>query len=1009
MKIKPIIILGVSLLFCLLQNPVLAQTTAKNVQPKLIKGTVLNSKDNSPLENVSIKLLNSKKGTISKADGSFSIQIPNGEKVEFSRVDMISKVIILKETNNVVLLQESENNLNDVLVIAYGNQKRNSFTGSIGTIKNTTIESAPNSSVQETLQGNMAGVQSTNATGQAGGVPQIRIRGIGSINASATPLYVIDGIPVVSGDISGLNSNTIAGLNANDIQSLTVLKDASATSLYGSRAANGVVLITTKAGKSGKSKINFTYQKGYNNNTLAPDQKTLNTDEYVQYYKEGWLNSGKPASSFDSLLSANGVNRSVNTDWFNEVLRQGQYSQYNLNASGGTEKNTYFISGSYYKSDATTKGIDYDKATFRINVNSELTKKLTLKAGFSGSFQRTSNFLGGSFFANPIRAMYRLAPWLPVYKSDGSTYELGYNSGYNPVAVINTTNRNAKTYNFSANTTAKYEIAKGLTFEGTYALDFNHAFKSIYYDPRVGNLYIAVGGAIENYTQDINNWVATNIIRYKKDFNDKNSFEAFAGYEAQKRSDVDINIEVNGIAPGTSTPAGGSNPVLTTGTGTANSLISKFLNTNYTYDDRFFVSGSIREDASSRFARNFRSAIFWSVGTGWNIHNESFFKSNWVNELKLRASYGYTGNQGIDNFESQGLYTAGSDYNLQSGLSLNQLSNDNLTWEKNIPLNIGLDFSILKGRISGSVEWYDRLSSNLLISQSIPSLNGVTSITVNNGAMKNRGVELTISSVNISPSSAKGFKWVTDFNFTTNNNTITDIDSAYAGNAAYNRKIGNDFYTHYQRGYAGVNPANGEALWYTSSAKDSTTNVFTTALPRISHGSALPKFYTGMTNSFSYHDFKFSFQLYAYWGNTIYDEYGYLQKTDANLGFSDQSNGLSKYEYARRWTAPGQITDVPKPVFLGTQSSAGSYESSRFLYDGSYIRLRDITLSYNLPKSFLAKAKLNTAKVYVRGQNLFTYTVDKRFNTDPEVSIDGTMSQRPPVFSTILFGLDINF
>ena len=198
-------------------------------------------------------------------------------------------------------------------------------------------------------------------------------------------------------------------------------------------------------------------------------------------------------------------------------------------------------------------------------------------------------------------------------------------------------------------------------------------------------------------------------------------------------------------------------------------------------------------------------------------------------------------------------------------------------------------------------------------------------------------------------------------------------------------------------------------LYGTSSAKDSTTNVFTTALPRISHGSALPKFYTGMTNSFSYHDFKLSFQLYAYWGNTIYDEYGYLQKTDANLGFSDQSNGLSKYEYARRWTAPGQITDVPKPVFLGTQSSAGSYESSRFLYDGSYIRLRDITLSYNLPKSFLAKAKLNTARVYVRGQNLFTYTVDKRFNTDPEVSVDGTMSQRPPVFSTILFGLDINF
>jgi TonB-linked SusC/RagA family outer membrane protein len=1008
MKKKLIAFLSLCLFFSILTMTAFAQG-AKIEPTKTFKGVVLNAKDNSPLENVTIKIVNAKKGAITKQDGTFSIQVKGNEKVEFSRVDMISQIIQLKETSNIILLQEAENNLNDVLVIAYGNQKRKSFTGAVGTIKNTTIEGAPNSSVQETLQGNVAGVQSTNATGQAGGVPQIRIRGIGSINASATPLYIIDGIPVVSGDISGLNSNTIAGLNANDIQTLTILKDASATSLYGSRAANGVILITTKAGKAGKTKMNFTYQRGFNNNTLAPEQKTLNTDEYVQYYKEGWINAGKPVGSFDSLLTANGVSRSVNTDWFNEILRQGQYTQYNLNASGGNEKNTFFVSGSYYKSDATTKGIDYDKATFRLNLNTEINSKVSLKSGFSGSFQRTSNFLGGSYYGNPIRAMYRLAPWLPIYKSDGTTYELGYNSGYNPVAVIETTKRNAKTYNFSAFTSAKYEIVKNLTFEGNYALDFNHAFKSIFYDPRVGNLYVAVGGAIENYTQDITNWVATNIVRYKKVFNNKHDFEAFAGYEAQRRSDVDISIEVNGIAPGTTTPAGGSSPVTTTGTGTGNSLISKFLNTNYTFDDRFFISGSIREDASSRFAKNFRNATFWSAGAGWNIHNESFFKLNWLNEFKLRASYGYTGNQGIDNFESQGLYGAGSDYNLQSGLSLNQLANDNLTWEKNIPLNIGLDFSVLKGRITGSVEWYDRKSSNLLISQSIPSVNGVNSITVNNGAMKNTGIEITLSSVNIAPANARGFKWVTDFNFTTNKNTLTEIDSAYAGNAAYYRKVGNDFYTHYQRGYAGVNPANGEALWYTTEARDSTTNVFTTALPRIPHGSALPKFYTGMTNTFSYHDFKLSFQLYAYWGNTIYDEYGYLQKTDANLGFSDQSNGLSKYEYARRWTTPGQITDVPKPVFLGTQSSAGSYESSRFLYDGSYIRLRDITLSYNLPKSFLNKRKLSSARVYVRGQNLFTYTVDKRFNTDPEVSVDGTMSQRPPVFNTLLFGLDINF
>ena len=250
--------------------------------------------------------------------------------------------------------------------------------------------------------------------------------------------------------------------------------------------------------------------------------------------------------------------------------------------------------------------------------------------------------------------MYRLAPWLPIYKSDGTSYELGYNNGYNPVAVIETTKRKAKTYNISGNASLNYKIVKGLTFEGSYAIDFNHAFTSTQYDPNVGNAVIAVGGTIENYTQDITNWVTTNILRYKLDITPDHKLEAFAGYEAQSRSDADISISVNGIAPGTVTAAGGSSPTLTTGSGTANRLVSKFLNANYSYKDLYFLSGSIREDASSRFAKNFRKATFWSIGAGWNISNERFFNVEWLNELKLRGSYGYTGNQGIDNFESFG-------------------------------------------------------------------------------------------------------------------------------------------------------------------------------------------------------------------------------------------------------------------------------------------------------------------------------------------------------------------
>jgi hypothetical protein len=278
-------------------------------------------------------------------------------------------------------------------------------------------------------------------------------------------------------------------------------------------------------------------------------------------------------------------------------------------------------------------------------------------------------------------------------------------------------------------------------------------------------------------------------------------------------------------------------------------------------------------------------------------------------------------------------------------------------------------------------------------------------VTVNNGAMKNTGIEATVSMVLISPTKARGFKWTTDMNITSFRNEITQIDSNFSNNANYLRRVGTSYYTHFQRGYAGVNPLNGEALWYTSADKEQTTNNFNSAV-RIRYGSALPRFYGGMSHTFAYMNFRLSMHWFINWGNFIYDDYGYLQKTDANLGFSDQSNGMSRYDYARRWTTPGQITNVPKPVFLGSQSSAASYESTRFLYDGSYIRLRDMQLSYSIPKKWLAKYKLNTARAYVRGQNLYTWVKDKGYNTDPEAGIDGVLSQKPPVFNTILFGID---
>ena len=1005
MKKNPILLL--ILIFC-----VPLQILAQNLQ---IKGRVLNSKDNSPLENVSIKLNGQKKGLTSQKDGSFAIQVAKGQSLEFSSVSMISKVIKIDNLNDnlIVLLDENEDKLSDVVVVAYNTVKKSSFTGSASTIKNTVIENKPNTSFQESLQGNVAGVQSSNGSGNPGAAPDIRIRGIGSINASSAPLYVIDGIPVVTGDVAGSGqSNTLAGINANDIQSLTVLKDASATSLYGSRAANGVVLITTKRGAIGKAKISLSIQQGFNNPNIKEEQRPLNTAEYVQYFKEAWVNAGGTSNNYDSLLLSKGVDKNVNTDWYGLTFRQGHYNQYNLNVSGGSEKTTYFVSGSFYKSQGSLQTEDFEKATYRINVNSQVSNRWTLKGGFSGNYQNSSDFSENTTAANPVRNFYRLAPWISPFLSDGVTWNMGFNTQYNPIAVYQTLKKFNKIYSLNANANSEYKILNGLTLESSFGVDFNHGYRSIYQDARVGATYIARGGQIEDYSNDISNWVATNILRFKRTILEKHSFETFIGYEAQSRSDRDLNVVVNNITPGTTTPAGGSVVRTGTGSGTANAMVSKFLNTNYAYDDRYYLTGSVRQDASSKFALNYQSAIFWSIGGGWNISNERFFKSNWINELRLRGSYGYTGNNsGFGNFQSQGLYSAGADYNAASGVTLSQLSNNNLTWEKNTPFNIGVDFSILNGRVSGTADWYTRTTSNLILDQPIPSLNGVTTMTVNSGAMKNSGIELSLSAVVISPKKAGDLKWVVDLNYTHNKNEITQIDSLFSNSADYYRRVGYDYYTMYHHEYAGVSPTNGEALWYANTKRDSTTNAYTPGLPKFSYGSATPKFYGSVTNALSYHNFGLKFQVYVYWGNTVYDDFGGLYHPDGSAGLIDLSNGITKGEYARRWVSAGQVTDVPKPVYLGTQSGLSSYESTRFMYDGSYIRLRDISLSYTLQKEAFAKTrlKINSAKIYVSGQNLLTYTKDKNLYTDPEVGIDGKLTGRPPVFRSFIFGLDINF
>lgn len=971
---------------------------------KTITGTVKDEKGNA-ISGVSVVVKGTKRGTSTDKEGHFKIEANEGDVLEFSFVGY-KKVSrnVGKSDHITVVMQISETVSSEIVVVGYGTQAKSTLTGSQTTLKPETYENAPRESVIESIQGNVPGVQTMNPSGQPGTSGNTRIRGIGSINASQTPLYIVDGVPVITTDVSGYGSNPLAGINPDDVASVSVLKDAAATSIYGSRAANGVIIITTKQGKAGKVKIHFSMQQGVNKLTLKKDDLPLNTSEMIELLREGWVNAGKDINDFIPELEDEEIDTTVNTDWVKALTRDGSFSQYNLSASGGTERTQFYSSAGYYQSKAALRGVDYKRGTAKLSVKSKVSDRLSFDAGMSGYYQRTHAVADQGGFANPVRSLYRLQPWLNIYNPDGS-YDFSYNSTHNPVATYREVKRVGISYNVALNVGANLIILPGLTLEPKLSGDLTYGEGDRFYPPGFGDGRNVNGrGSVE--TNVYKNWISTNILRYKHKFNQVHSLEGFIGYEAQKIVASGNYAEATNFLPGLQTLNAASLPTSTSSSLTSHSLVGTFVNANYDYRNFIFLSASFRRDGSSRFGEKKRFANFWSIGAGWSIGKSLLDDVEFISDLKIRASYGINGNQGIGNFASRGLYGSGNDYNGEPGYVFSQYENPLLTWEQNKPFDIGLDFAFFNYRLTGSVDYYNRITSKLLLDVPISSTNGLTSYTVNYGAMRNSGWELSISSKNVVKKGERGFAWQTDFNLSTLKNEITELPSPLTS-STYKRDVGDNYYTFYLPAYAGVDPENGDALWYAAVDKSATTNKYGSAV-RIKEGTALPKFFGGLTNKFSYGNFGLSFLFYYNWGNKIFDIWGRYTQSDGSGGFSATSS-ISRYVYEHRWQKPGDHTDVPKVVFKGKQSGSSSQTSTRFLYDGSYIRLRDITLSYDLPRSLANTLKIQGAQVYFRANNLFTYLKDNRLTFDPEVSIDGTLDQRPPVYKTLTVGINLNF
>ncbi|WP_160292175.1 SusC/RagA family TonB-linked outer membrane protein [Pedobacter lusitanus] len=966
-----------------------------------LKGKVLDEKG-MPLPGVSIILSGDdfKQSTQTTGNGEYIFNVPKAGKyvltASFIGYEKYSVAVDLKKEDVVknITLTPSNEDLNEVMVVAYGTQTKSSFTGSAKTLKSDLINGSPRTSIQESLQGNVPGLISSNGSGQPGAVPNVRIRGIGSVNAGSGPLCVVDGIPLESGLINSLNSF--------DVESITVLKDASAASIYGSRAANGVILINTKSGVAGKTVINASVQFGANTVTTIKGNKALNTQEMLELLKEGWVNKGNDPALFDKALVDNAVDPNVNTDWFDLLTRTGTYNQYDLSASGGTEKTKFYVSGSHYVAKAPLLGSEFSRSTANLKLSNQTTENLSFSGGIQLNYRKNQTQADAGSFGNPVRMYSIYQPWLRAYNEDG-TYDFSYFNRYNPVAQVKESYSRSNSYGMLGNFLVKYQLLPSLSIENQSNISFVYEEFTDYNKSGVGTSRTD-GGRATSSTGRSSNWVNTTILRFNKTLGDF-GLKTYAGYEAQKVNEVGNNVIKRNFLPNTYTLDNASILVSGGSNATANALNSAFFNASFDYKSKYYLSASVRRDGSSRFGSDNRYGNFWSVGGSWNISREHFMEGqNVISDLRLRSSYGVNGNQDIGNFASRALYRS-ADYDNAPGLEFSNYGNNRLTWEKNKPFNIGLDFGLLKNRLTGTIEYYTRATSDLLLSRPISATNGLTSYTDNIGAMKNSGLEFEVNSTNFQAEN-NGFGWTTSFNISTMKNRITALNSPIVS-GGYNRYVGGDFYQLYMVGYAGVDPQNGEALWYTDETKTKTTNNYGSAT-QFNQGSALPKFFGGLTNTFTYKGFSLSFQLYFNYGNKIYDNYGATGASDGSGGFTPTTR-MTRYTYDHRWRNPGDITDQPKIVFTGTQSGPSSQGSSRFLYNGDYIRLRDVSLGYQLPSKWIKQLNLTSAKIYFRANNLFTYIKDKRISFDPEVGIDGLADKNVPIYKTALLGLDLKF
>jgi TonB-linked SusC/RagA family outer membrane protein len=993
-----------------------------------IQGIVTDDQ-NIPLPGVNVKSQKHPSITaVTDSKGQFQITLPEPTDVLiFSYIGYHIQEQVFPVNGDInISLKPLGGLLSEVVINGYGKQAKAITTGAVGLVKSQDLENRSYTSVDQSLQGRVAGLQSVGSSGQPGALQQIRIRGIGSISAGSDPLFVIDGIIVSSGQLSRstTTSNALSAINPNDIESINVLKDASASAIYGSRAANGVIIITTKQGIQGKTKVNFDVEYGLTCLGTTPEAgKLLTTEQWRTITAEGILNNPSYATQ-NGVTSSNvftfldkkfGSGNGVNTNWLDLVQRDGRQQQYNLGISGGNSNTQYHISGGFFKQLGTVIASDFNRYSFKVGLKTKIDDRFSLSTTLIVGANGQNSPVNGSSPDNPINAAIHLYPFISPYNADGSynISTVAFGSKSNPLYTALYNKNKLNQLKGLGTLSAEYKIMDNLSFTSRFGADYNNLEEDTYYNPTHGTgTFYDSGFSSRGYTRYFN-WTWTNMVDYHFDLQRDQTWvgNIKVGYEAQKSQNYTSTASTTGLPlnPVVTVPSNGTTPYEASGANSDYTVASLLSIADFSYKGKYVISGSFRRDGSSRFSEKNRYGNFWSTGASWNAQEEDFIKSlKSINLLKLRASYGLTGNANIDDYGWRQLYSYGTssdyavsyynfNYNGEVGSGPTSVGNPYLTWETNKQFNVGLDVGLFNNRLSFTFDYYNRKATNLLLSQPTSGTAGTGSFLNNIGSMRNRGVEF---SINGTPVQIADFKWNAGFNISRNINKVTSlVDGKDIKGSSVIRRVGLDFQTFYLRQWAGVDPANGKPLWYTDETMSQTTSNYNLAKLVPNHTSS-PKVFGSFTSAFTYKGFSLDGLLYYNFGNHVMDLWSrYTQSDGDNSAFNHFASQLDS------WKKPNDVTDNPIYIFNNTNNS--SRASSRFLYKGDYIRLRELTLAYAFQKSVLSKVKIDGLSIYVRGTNLATWIRDKKLPYDPEAGLTGQSNYNIPMPKVFTLGINL--